>query len=268
MADAALRDFLRREADAKGLVSLMACRRAADRFSLSFPEVEEFLLENGFFPRRYERQRELFRAEGQLRLLRARVAVIGCGGLGGALFEILVRLGVGRILAVDPDICSESNLNRQVLVTLENLGRAKVEAAAERAAKLNPAVRVGTVALPFQDPAVEPHLAACNLVFDALDMISGRLTLARLCRRLGLFLVHGAVEGWYGQVASVPASREILERIYAVAADGPASRSMAAAVNAIAALQAARGLRFLLGEDFASTGTFLDLSGPELENWE
>ncbi|NPA25562.1 MAG: hypothetical protein GXO34_07035, partial [Deltaproteobacteria bacterium] len=138
----------------------------------------------------------------------------------------------------------------------------------ERAARLNPAVRVETAAVAFQDPAVESPLNACSLVFDALDTIAARLELARLCRRLDLFLIHGAVEGWYGQVASIPPSREILEQVYAIAEEGPASMNMAPAVNAIAALQAARGLRLLLGEDLASTGTFLDLGGPELENWE
>ena len=78
----------------------------------------------------------------QLRLFRSRVAVIGCGGLGGYLIEQLARLGVGTLVLVDPDVFEEHNLNRQLLSSPAHLGIPKVDVARERVAAINPAVTV------------------------------------------------------------------------------------------------------------------------------
>jgi molybdopterin/thiamine biosynthesis adenylyltransferase len=278
--------FLKTASTKEGLVGLPAVRAAAERFSLSLFEVETFLLENGLCPLRYQRQRQLFKASGQLRLLRSRVGLGGCGGLGGMIFELLVRAGVGSITVVDPDTFSETNLNRQLLCTLDNLGFPKVEAARERARSLNPAVEVIPLAVPFQDPAAGSRLASCELIFDGLDTIPARFELARLCSDADLYLVHGAVAGWCGQVAMIPAAGSRLAELYPsgeVSAAFPETGNLAPTVAAIAALQVAAGLRFLLfgrpldnagdnagddvGDDAAAAGAFLDLAVPELEAW-
>ena len=271
----ALLAFLRSASDDEGLVALAAIRAAARRFALAHSEVETFLLENGLFPLRYQRQRRLFRAEGQLRLLESRVGLVGCGGLGGAICELLVRVGVGTIIAIDPDCFDETNLNRQLLCRLDNLGRSKAAAAKEHAARLNSAVEVIPLAAPFQDPSVKKHLAGCDLVFDGLDSVPARFELADLCAKLGCYLVHGAVSGWCGQVALVAPGSGRLKELYPAAGELPEAGlepvNLAPTVNAIAAFQVACGLRFLLDGsetgDAAAAGAFLDLSGPELERW-
>ncbi len=265
--------FLRSEAVEDGLVPLAATRAVAGRFSLSLSAVERFVLKIGLFPLRYRRQRGLFGTRGQLRLLRARVGVIGCGGLGGAIFEMLVRAGTGTILAVDFDIFSESNLNRQALCSVEGLGRPKAEVARQRALSLNPAVEVIPLVMPFQEPAARQRLAGCDLVFDGLDSIPARLELAAFCAASDLYLVHGAVAGWCGQTAVIPPGGNRLAEFYPAgkaSPDNPEPVNLAPTVNAVAAFQVAAGLRFLLGDqapDSLSGGAFLDLSGPELETW-
>jgi tRNA A37 threonylcarbamoyladenosine dehydratase len=118
---------------------------AAERFSMSLAAVEAAILDNNLLPSRYQRNREMLSIQQQSRLFRSRVAVIGCGGLGGYVLEELARLGVGQIVAIDPDHFEEHNLNRQILSTPRTLGRAKVEAAAQRIAEVNPAVTIRAV---------------------------------------------------------------------------------------------------------------------------
>jgi tRNA A37 threonylcarbamoyladenosine dehydratase len=104
---------------------------------------------------RYQRNQHTLTVYDQLKLFRSRVAVIGCGGLGGYVIEEMARLGVGTIYAIDPDIFQEHNLNRQLLSSPASLGRAKVEMAAARVAEINPA----TTLVPMLE-AYTPERAA------------------------------------------------------------------------------------------------------------
>src|SRR6185369_3162533 len=104
--------------------------------------VEEVALDRGILPARYQRNRKAISVQDQLTLFRSRVAVIGCGGLGGYVVEELARLGVGTIVVIDPDVFEEHNLNRQLFSSPANLDTAKVEAAAKRIGEVNPAVNL------------------------------------------------------------------------------------------------------------------------------
>ncbi|HAE22694.1 MAG TPA: thiamine biosynthesis protein ThiF, partial [Spirochaetaceae bacterium] len=126
-------DYLRSSLEG-GFVPWAAEREAARRYYLDARSVEAAALELGLLPARYARNAGSLGIEGQKALHNARVLVVGCGGLGGHLIEGLARLGVGYIVAVDPDCFDESNLNRQILCTTENLGKPKADEAARRAA--------------------------------------------------------------------------------------------------------------------------------------
>jgi molybdopterin/thiamine biosynthesis adenylyltransferase len=91
---------------------------------------------------RYERNFPAVSLEEQEMLGKKRVLVAGCGGLGGYVLEYLGRIGVGHLTAVDDDVFTDSNLNRQLLSTEETLGRPKPVCARERMAVVNPNVRV------------------------------------------------------------------------------------------------------------------------------
>ena len=110
-----------------GLVSLSTQLEAARLFSLGLNQVDKIALSHNLLPSRYQRNRSMISIEQQLALLLSKVAVIGCGGLGGYIIEELARLGVGTIVVVDPDMFEEHNLNRQLLCTQELLGRKKVD---------------------------------------------------------------------------------------------------------------------------------------------
>lgn len=185
-----------------------------ERYGWSYAAVEELALVHGLLPARYQRNRDMISGAEQLQLFRSHVAVIGCGGLGGYVIEELARLGVGRIIAVDPDIFEENNLNRQLLATPRNLGQAKAEAALARVNEINPAVTVTPVRDLFSTANGRELLNGVTVAVDALDSISYRLELAELCTEMQIPMVHGAIGGWYGHVATQLPGDTTVQNIY------------------------------------------------------
>ncbi len=208
-----LTTFLRGWAEGD-LVPWRRQKEAAVIFGLSMGKVEEAALEAGLLPARYQRNRNMISTEQQLTLFRSHVAVIGCGGLGGFIIEQLARLGVGRITAVDPDVFEEHNLNRQLLSSPEALGKPKVDAALARVREINPAVDLIPVCAAFGRDNGTEMLHGVNLAVDALDSITVRMELAETCAQLNIPMVHGAIGGWYGHVASQFPGESTLNKIY------------------------------------------------------
>ena len=169
---------------------------------MTLAQVEDAALERSILPARYQRNREAMSVSDQLSLFRSSVAVIGCGGLGGYIVEELARLGVGRIVVIDPDVFEEHNLNRQLFSSPANLGQAKVAAAVKRVSEINPAVTLVPIQAAFSPENGTDLLAGCRAAVDALDTIQVRLELAEVCSALNIPLVHGAIAGWYGHVAT------------------------------------------------------------------
>jgi molybdopterin/thiamine biosynthesis adenylyltransferase len=206
----------------------------------------------GLLPTRYQRNRQTISTSQQLTLFRSRVAVIGCGGLGGYVLEQLARLGVGTIIAVDPDVFEEHNLNRQLLATPASLGRAKVDAAVTRIAEINPAVTVIAHRIAYAPENGAKLLRGADLVVDALDSISTRLQLADSCAELGIPLVHGAIGGWYGQVTTQYPEDDTLQQIYRHWQEGKGVEQQlgnpAFTPAAVASIQVAEACKVLLGE--------------------
>jgi len=259
-----------RGAAAGDLLPWAAQAEAMARFGLGCAEVEAAALAAGLLPARYQRNRRTLSTADQLRLLRSTVAVVGCGGLGGYAVEELARLGVGRLLAIDPDVFEEHNLNRQLLSSIEGLGTPKVEAAARRVAAVNPAVAVVPRRELLDAASAAGLLAGADLVIDALDSIPSRLELAAACEALRLPLVHGAIAGWYGHVTTQLPGDRTVERFYAGATERKGAEqelgnpSFTPAV--VASLQVAEACKVLLGTGEPLRGRLLlvDLLSMEL----
>ncbi len=83
--------------------------------------------------------------EENLMLRKKSAVVVGCGGLGGYIIEMLTRIGIGKLTVIDGDVFEDSNLNRQLLATPENLGTSKAAAALKRIQMINPDVQVNLV---------------------------------------------------------------------------------------------------------------------------
>ena len=208
-----LDNFLKEHASGD-LVGWSVQKAAAERFKLTLGQIEAAILESELLPARYQRNRQTVSTAGQLQLFRSRVAVIGCGGLGGYVIEELARLGVGQIVAIDPDRFEEHNLNRQLLSSPAALGEAKVAAAARRVGEINPAVQLTPVEKAFAPDNGRELLAGASVVVDALDSIAVRLELADTCSAMEIPLVHGAIGGWFGHLTTQLPGDDTLRQIY------------------------------------------------------
>ena len=209
----------------------------------------------------YERNIGAITEAEQEILQNARVCIVGCGGLGGFLVEYLGRLGVGHITAVDGDCFDLSNLNRQVLSEEDSIGHSKALRARERLGRVNPAVEVTAVEQFLTAENASGILMGHHLALDALDSIPHRLMLQRACRELQIPLIHGAVEGWFGQVTTVFPGDDTLCRLYPGATEetlpekGASTLSFAPAF--IASVQGAEAVKVLLRREPTLRGKVL-----------
>lgn len=202
---------------------------------------------------RYARQEILAEvgATGQARLGAARVLVVGAGGLGASALPLLAGAGVGALRVLDPDRIEESNLHRQVLYRMADLGAPKAEIAARELARLNPGVaveaRVGRL-----DPGNAPGLLeGVDLVLDLADSFAVTYTLSDLCAARGVPMISASVQGWRGYAGGFcgggPSYRALFpeppERAESCAGGGV----MGPAVAALGATAAQIALSVLLG---------------------
>ncbi len=224
---------------------------AVDQFGWSFSAVEEVALAHDILPARYQRNRNMLSTADQLQLFRSRIAVIGCGGLGGYIIEELARLGVGRIVAIDPDVFEEHNLNRQLLSSPRLLGQSKVKAAVERVNEINPAVRITPIMEYFSRANGQELLQGATAAVDALDSISYRLELAETCSELDIPMVHGAIGGWFGHVATQLPGDTTVQNIYRNWVEGKGIEKQlgnpAFTPAVVASLQVAEVCKIILG---------------------
>lgn len=144
----------------------------------------------------FSRTRMILGAAAMDKLARARVAVIGLGGVGSFALEALVRSGVGALELVDNDVVTLTNLNRQLLALHSTLGRPKVEVAAQRARDINPAVEIRT--WPFfvtAENVGELPLEGCSYIVDAIDTVSAKIALVLRARELGVPIISAMGTG-------------------------------------------------------------------------
>ena len=155
----------------------------------------------------------LSEAECEL-LRRKRVLVVGCGGLGGHLIDMLARIGVGFLRVVDGDVFEPSNLNRQLLSEVPLLGVSKAKAAAAKVSRVNPETEVEAVAGFLTEKNAWQLLLSCDAVLDGLDNIDSRRILAKECEKAKIPFIYGAVSGWVAQAAVSMPGDHLVETLY------------------------------------------------------
>ena len=152
---------------------------------------------------RYNRQIILkqFDFEGQEALKQSSILVLGAGGLGCAASQYLATAGIGKLTLIDDDVVELSNLQRQVLHTDADVGKKKVESAAESLKLLNPHLKVETVDRRLSDDELDSLIRSHTLVLDACDNVETRNQLNRLCYQAKVPLVSGAAIRMEGQIS-------------------------------------------------------------------
>ena len=211
------------------------------------------------FPDIFARNQGALNLEQQQTLKASHVAVIGCGGLGGYVIEQLVRIGVGNLSLFDPDIFTPSNCNRQLNALMGTLGRNKAETAALRSNTIHPHCSATAYPEDFRTSFADNHIKP-NLFMDCLDDDNARKDLADLGNRLQVPVVHGAVDGWYGQVGVHLPGDDLIEQLYpkraATDAKRPPTPVLSFTVALIASYQVCEAIKLLLG-----------LPSPLCSNW-
>jgi molybdopterin/thiamine biosynthesis adenylyltransferase len=138
---------------------------------------------------------------GQQQLKRARVLVVGAGGLGSPVLLYLAAAGVGHLGIVDDDRVSLSNLQRQVLHGMGSIGRLKVESAEEALERLNPHVEVACHAMRLTPENARALVAEHDLVIEGCDNSATRYAVNAACVAEGKPLLSGAISRWEGQIS-------------------------------------------------------------------
>ena len=151
----------------------------------------------------YSRQVVLseFGSQGQEKLRRAKVAVVGIGGLGSVSALYLALAGTGYLRLVDQDTVELRNLHRQILYDLDALRYPKVEAAAKRIQKINPEVNVEPIPENARESNIEEIVKGMDCVVDGLDNMRTRYLLNRACVKLGVPYIFGAAIGMEGNLS-------------------------------------------------------------------
>ena len=125
---------------------------------------------------KFQRTELLFGEESMQKLYNSRVAVFGIGGVGGYVAEALARSGVGEIDLFDDDTVSESNINRQIIATIDTIGKNKVDVMKERILSINPDAKVNAYKCFFMpDNSCEFDFSEYTYVVDAIDTVTGKI---------------------------------------------------------------------------------------------
>lgn len=208
-------------------------------------------------PARYPRQHVLpeIGFEGQERLGRSVVALVGCGGLGTAQADLLSRAGVGRLILIDPDVVSLPDLHRQCLYVADDAARSvpKVQAAAARIRAIDPRIVTVPIQVGLDSDNASKLLAGADLIMDATDNFAARYRINDAAVQVRKPWVYGGIVGTCGNV--MPVLPEVGPCLRCIAPEPPDDRALPngrthgvlnAAVSWVAALQVAQALRILV----------------------
>lgn len=200
---------------------------------------------------RYSRNIGALSEDECTRLLEKKIFVAGCGGLGGHIIDMLLRVGVGGIRAADGDVFDPSNLNRQLLSSVPVLGESKAEVARLHAHAINPDVDFTAYCEFITSDNVSAMIKGCDAVMDALDNIPARRLLKAECDRQGIPYIYGAITGWTAQAAVSMPGDGFIDMLYPTDTAVKSKSSLAFTPAFCAAMQVSLCVKLLCGRDVA-----------------
>ncbi|MBU1377292.1 MAG: molybdopterin-synthase adenylyltransferase MoeB [Alphaproteobacteria bacterium] len=197
---------------------------------------------------------------GQQKLKASSVLIVGAGGLGAPAALYLAAAGIGTIILADPDEVDLSNLQRQVIYADDDIGRPKVEAAADRLADLNPHVFVAGFQGAFDAGTADKLVEGVDLVLDGTDDFATRFCVNAACVRHDKPLISGAIGRWTGQVGVFgrkPCYRCLVPEIPPEAETCVAVGVVGALAGVIGSMMALEAVKMIVGAGEALTGRLL-----------
>lgn len=179
------------------------------------------------------RQMSIVTKSQQTRFKDSKIAVIGCGGIGGETIEMLARMGVGQLNIADMDCFDISNLNRQTLSSLNDVGLSKSEVGKEKIRLINPYTDVNFFDEKVTESNVGKIVEGCDIVIDALDNIITRIIISRYCSQNDITFIHGAIHGTQGQLTVFSKNNDVdYETMFGLPSKGkPLEENTIAEVN-------------------------------------
>lgn len=204
---------------------------------------------------------------GQEKLNNAHVLVVGAGGLGVPVLQYLVGAGVGHITLVDADTVEESNLHRQPLYRMDDIGKKKVQAAAASLQGLNPAVRITPIAAWLDPPLARTLIKPADVVLDCADNFAVSYTLSDACLATRTPLITASALYLNGYVAGVCGTAPSLRAIFSgLPSNAPTCASagiLGPVVGTLGMLQAQMTLAVLLKQSPSPLGQLLNFSAAD-----
>lgn len=213
---------------------------------------------------RYERQRimEQIGEKGQEKLGRSTVAVVGCGGLGSPALTYLACAGIGKLVIIDFDEVSETNLNRQFLYGIKDVGRPKAICAKERLLDMNDEIEIDVFHEKLTEENMGKIIDSADVVIDCVDNLETRILLGRASMKRNIPLVEAGVQGFYGWIMSIGRRSACLECMgfeeKTIKRPGPIIGTTA---GVIGTLQANECIKIILGMEGTLFGTMLQYDG-------
>lgn len=200
---------------------------------------------------RYDRQLPIIGPDGQARLARSHLLIVGAGGLAAPVLPYLAGAGIGRIRLVDPDRVEISNLHRQTLFRDGDRGQPKAVAAARALSGLNPDCRIQPVSDRLGPENVEALSEGCDLILDCADSFAASYVLSDHAQQAGLPLISASVTGQQGYAGGfcggAPSLRAVFPSLPRRAGSCATEGVLGPVVGIIGSLQAGMALAVLAG---------------------
>jgi adenylyltransferase/sulfurtransferase len=218
---------------------------------------------------RYHRQLIIpeFGKEGQKRLKKSRVIIIGIGGLGCASATYLTAAGVGQITLVDFDVVALSDLNRQVLYWEEDIGEKKVLIAQKKLSKLNPAIKIIPVFKRVTEANASSIISGNEVVVDGLDNLVTRHIVNSACIRHEIPYIYGGVSRLRGMMTTIiPGKTPCLACVYPETTQKEGRLGVLGVIPAlIANFQGLEAIKILIGQPPSFAGKLLRFNGNDVK---
>ncbi len=236
--------------------------------------------EYNIYPILFQKNIGAISREEQEVLGKSSVAIIGCGGIGGIAFELLVRSGIGKLTIVDGDTFDISNINRQILCNYKNIGKKKVKEAEKFAKSINAEIEITAIDRNLDEKNAKQILKGNKLVVDGLDNGLSRVILSRTAKELKIPYVFGACERTKGYTTVFTPADVSYEDIFDIPSKGKvlteklreqllASQRCDAILgvvsNLIGNLETMQTLCVLLGKKFVEAPQFIHVDAFELD---
>ncbi len=216
---------------------------------------------------RFLRQLPIIGVEGQEKLRRSHVTIVGLGGLGSLVSILLTAAGVGVLTIIDGDRVEPSNLNRQILYDEASIGLPKAVMAAYRLSAFNSSTRINYIYDYINNNNIYKYIRSTDLIIDALDNWNTRLVLDKIACEENIPVIHGAIDGLYGQVLVTQPEKDICLKCIAPPTEtANPPPSIGAAVATVASLQAHAAISMLTGKNWVEPATlyYIELDPPTI----